>query len=339
MSSDPAARPAFSSTLVLVFAGAVIVVATFAAVALSLRGNVRSPEGFIYTLAKRKAHTADAIDQPKLVVISGSGGLFGIRAGILGERLGMPAVNAGLHGALGAAYIAWFGASLAKPGDVALVAIEDPLYVSEEMVTSDAVQLSWSRGDDYWVSLPWPEKLHYFRAVSPKYIWQLIRVRDEPVPRKVGPWRLDMMNAIGDFDTGSPTEYARRELALNRDRDARKFAGDELPYRLDPDRPSTRQVTAAIKVMKGRGVRVLATWGALLDDPQYDHALSRLRGALPEFYRAAGAEFIETPERGLLSGEDLFDTPFHANSRGARERTARLAEAICVQTDLCDAKQ
>ncbi|MGE0232164.1 MAG: hypothetical protein AB7O39_10515 [Flavobacteriaceae bacterium] len=328
-------RSSYRRTLQCVALAAAAVVVAFAGLALALRGHARSPEALVHRIADIKAEAAAAMTSPKLILVSGSGGLFGIRADMISKRIGMPAVNAGLHGALGAAYIAYYGASLARPGDVVLIAIEDPLYTRNELVTAEAVHLSWARGDRFFETLSWPQRFDYFRGVSLSFVWALVRNSIKPPPLRAGNWRLSMMSAFGDFDTGPSTMRSARELTQNRALDEMAFARRDLPYELDRFEITTGAVRDTILSLEHKGVRVIATWGALLDAPLYDRAFGNIRRALPAFYETAGVQFIRPQGEARLSEAQAFDTVFHANSDGAVVRTARLIEALCQQTDIC----
>jgi hypothetical protein len=316
----------------LALTAAAAVLLCFFAALLGFRGHGRSDEAIVQSLAEIKQAAVDRASGPRMLVVSGSSGLYGIHAATLSQRLGMPVINMGLHGGLGTKYLSYFGERSAKPGDVVLWAMEYPLLTSREVVTENAVALSWARGDDYFVTLPWPERLQYFRSLSLDYLGSLVvNALDPPAT----PTRLGTVNALGDMDAGIADAEIIGRRRSNRELDLKNFKQHGMPLDLDPGSPNVRAALDSIGALEARGVRVLATWPNVSDDPIYQEAYRDIRAQLPALYEAVGAEFIEPADGGLLAETDLFDTGFHPNGPGAEKRSQSLAAAICTETDLC----
>jgi hypothetical protein len=316
----------------LTLATAAIVIFGFFAVLLGFRGHGRIDEAIVQAMAEIKQAAVDRTAGSKMLIVSGSSGLYGIRAATLSQRLGMPVINMGLHGGLGTRYLGYFGEKGARPGDIVLWAIEYPLLTSGETVTENAVFLSWARGDDYFRTLALPERLQYFRGLSLDYLCTLVANALYPPPTPV---RLALVNELGDFDAGiADVETAARRHA-NMEITRRQFAAEGVPFSLDPDAPNVRAVLEGVAALEARGVRVLATWPNVSGDPVYQEAYRDIRAQLPPLYEAAGAEFIEPADGALLAEADLADTAYHPNGAAAERRTRSLADAICTETDIC----
>jgi hypothetical protein len=75
----------------------------------------------------KTAH-AQAIVAPKIVLVGGSGALFGLRCAVFTRELGMPCVNGALPGQPALGDLLAFDRSLLRPGDVALLQLDDAMY-------------------------------------------------------------------------------------------------------------------------------------------------------------------------------------------------------------------
>lgn len=79
-------------------------------------------------LNKKKRLIAEATTSPKLILVGGSGTLFGVSAREIQQQTGWRTVNLGTHAALGTTLILDLAQAVAKPGDTVLLALEYELY-------------------------------------------------------------------------------------------------------------------------------------------------------------------------------------------------------------------
>jgi len=77
----------------------------------------------------KTAH-AQAIVAPKIVLVGGAGALSGLRCAVFARELGRPCVNGALPGQPALDGLLVFNRSLLRPGDVALVQLDDAMYVA-----------------------------------------------------------------------------------------------------------------------------------------------------------------------------------------------------------------
>lgn len=71
-----------------------------------------------------KTARLDSIDEPKIVVISGSSAAFGLDSKLLGDTLGMPVVNFGLYASIGTKAMMDISRKAIKEGDIIVIAPE-----------------------------------------------------------------------------------------------------------------------------------------------------------------------------------------------------------------------
>jgi hypothetical protein len=114
---------------------AAVTAAVLMAVGLSHYGAARfeaatHPLSESYELGWKDIKTAhaQAIVTPKIVLVGGSGALFGLRCAVFTRALGMPCVNGALPGQPALGNLLGFDRSLLRPGDVALLQLDDAMY-------------------------------------------------------------------------------------------------------------------------------------------------------------------------------------------------------------------
>src|SRR4051812_31724248 len=73
-------------------------------------------------LYQRKTFAADRIQEPKIVIIGGSGAHYGYSAREISRETGLPVVNFGSHAGLGLPYILYKARKVLKPNDFAVLA-------------------------------------------------------------------------------------------------------------------------------------------------------------------------------------------------------------------------
>jgi hypothetical protein len=76
----------------------------------------------------KKGQIADSIQAKKIIFAGGSNVQYGIRAGLVQEKLGIPTVNFGTHAALPLSYILEQVKKIAKPGDIIVLIPEYEYY-------------------------------------------------------------------------------------------------------------------------------------------------------------------------------------------------------------------
>lgn len=75
-----------------------------------------------------KKHLASRMPSPKIVIVSGSNGLFGLNSKMLSDYSGMPVVNATLHAGLPLDWLLHYANDIAKKGDIVILPLEATYY-------------------------------------------------------------------------------------------------------------------------------------------------------------------------------------------------------------------
>lgn len=263
-------------------------------------------------------HRAAATGRPRLVIVGGSGALFGIDADLIGRKLNIPAVNDATHAGLGP-YLLRRARAVLRPGDSALLCPEYELWWGQpgssrtewDYGISYDKGFVWSRGTgaalrelysvpgaEYWDSLSgWSSRL---RGRAPEIPW----------------YNLATMDAAGDLRTAVrrqtfsiPAEYA-------------------LP---DPGNPAcaAEEFLEFGRWAKAHGVRVFYSWpNECRPDPPPTAAEGLTPEPLRAFIRECGFVLLNDPGEASFPQPWFTDTRYHLDGGGRRVRTEALIRRL-----------
>ena len=105
-------------------AACVVVIAAFS---LALGVPTQSSR-WAFEVMQKKRRLAEQAKSPKILIVGGSGALFGVSGQELEKETGWPTINLGCHAALGVAYMLDDAKHSARPGDTVLLVLEYELY-------------------------------------------------------------------------------------------------------------------------------------------------------------------------------------------------------------------
>lgn len=281
----------------------------------------------------------ELIRQPsdrRLIVISGSNGLFGIDADQLEKETSYRAINAATHAGLPWKLNILTSANLARSGDIVLMPLEYASYYRDEPLNSLAVEVAHQIGLRYFLTLSMAQKLTYIRLLTPDFIQQQIqqwispKVATERYQRisKLGYWKfglsqrgdVDLTNAEPELERVISSEESRRRLQI-------------YPDKVDE---KGRELCRNIESLTERGVRVIGTPDNvyMLEMATRDARHATLIKAQALFKRCGG-EWLDVPSEGLQPIDHMLDSVFHLNNKGRQSRTQELAVALCAQALAC----
>jgi hypothetical protein len=281
-------------------------------------------------VTRAKLRIASEIQGPKVVVVSGSSGLFGMRAQDLQAATGRPAVNLSTHAGLGMDYNLYLARRVAGPGDVVILPLEYEMYQRDRPLNELVASTSLAIDFGYFRTLPPSERINYLRLLSLERVLAGVLARWNPV-EDYGGYDVRKLNAWGDQTgmelTPQTQSRLRRDLA-----DARRRA-----LRFDPEAGAVRSLATFIRWCRENDVVVYAAWPSHVDAaPFQGPAFEAFQQAVREFYDEHGVAFIGDAAPVHRVGRRLTaDTRYHLTEQGARVRTRRFIEALCSQTELC----
>jgi len=277
-----------------------------------------------YEIVHKKQEIAAKVPGPRLLLVGGSSGLFGLDARVIQEETGCRAVNFSSHAGLGLEYILYLAEKTAKPGDTILLSLEYEFFESgfSYEVYDDYLL---AHDPDYFRQLSWWEKAQMATRVSFTRIqrgWSIKRGKPEK-SRPHAPY-ADALNDYGDeINNGvanRPSPPAR-DLGLK---------AEPLLQGL-PSGPTdgAEALKAFFAWAKANHVTVLATFPNIIYHPEYDEPPGRQAvEAINAFYKSQGITVVGTARDAMLPADQFFNTYYHLTKEAAEARTRRLVPEL-----------
>lgn len=296
-----------------------------------------------------KTLVAENTPSPKILIVAGSNGLFGIDSAIIEQRTGMPVVNMAVHAALGLSYLYFNVKDYAREGDVVVIPLESASYFRGYNDWFVNNMLAWGK-DDYLGRVPLGKLLEFIVHVPPMRILEGVAKQTgvNPVlPRDVVV--AQVRRALEDNDADRTSVYGHR--SLNRWGDLlvdhaptakllEKYHKGVSAYRHDySGRVFSENFLYAFKdiltLSRERGFSVLFTWPVSIRNPRFDLSMPKYQKDTESFRRFAelgGVELYCNPALFNLDIRYFYNTVKHLNRYGAVIRSENLGE--CLKTVL-----
>jgi hypothetical protein len=269
-----------------------------------------------------KKARAESIKEPKLIVTSGSNGLYGVGADRIEEELGVPTVNMAVNAGLGLKYILRQTQSVVQSGDWILAPLEYGFY-----------------GEKDEGEIPTGYCNSYVLAHDPDYFRAQGLTQKAKCIASIGTWRFfeGLLRAV--FRSLALKEGSS-PMSLNRNGDTTDNVGQEFDGVTDalenfllqkegPSEAALRTLSGFIDECEQNGVRFFAAYPSLFYDNAYLSETAREKiAAIEAFYASKNVPVLGTFEDSLHPIEDMYDTCYHLNAVGREKRTRQMVELL-----------
>lgn len=316
-------RRSRNSFLVALLLGSASVSVAWLALLAGQFGRPVAIDQWVAQVYAKKLELADAVSEPRVLVVGGSGALFGLDSSILSETLGRPVINLGVNAGVQSQFIRRYAREAIRPGDWVILSLEYPLYHDRHKVNFAF--------NSYWLSHPGIRSLELSMVQLAKLFWftLLERVADGylglPVDYRVeGLYGPHNLNEHGD-QTNS--EAARQEIWMREaveNSTVHDYGAQASRFQANWDRWA--ELARAIEALGGCAVFIPP---AMLDRPEY-HA-----GVEYEYYaglaaqaRAHGLDYHGEPLGFMYPMERFFDTNYHLNSEAREQHSGKVATLL-----------
>jgi hypothetical protein len=288
----------------------------FGAAAVAQIGASTPSATWIAGLYATKHRLADAMTQPKMLVVGGSSTLFGISAANIQQATAMPTINLGTHAGLGLDYLLHRAREFAKPGDTILLAPEYELYMANYKNSNTLVGYIFGHDPSYILTHP---KILFELSLERLAYGLGLKLRLLPTVESNG-YSAQELNANGDTTANLESRIGAVELA--------KLAKLE-PFAVKSnvlDNPAAfQQIDAFIQWCREHQIKVIATWPSTLKFDVYAQPkYQRLFDDIQKFYQKTGIPIAGTAQEFMYDKSWLFDTIYHLHDRAVKSRTEQL---------------
>jgi len=292
-------------------------------------GVPTASSAWVREIIDRKQRAASSITAPKLVLLGGSGTLFGIKASILEAELGVPVINGGLHAGLGMACILTEGKKMLRTGDTVMLIPEYELLGFGEKNRREWASITYldymlSRNANHYLKLPLADQIEIALMTPLDRIGNGIKGKwfhEKLLPSSAyNPYDVVWLDDHGDM-TG---HHAARRPALAEDRDHRVC--EVLIKGISLKEEGFKLISNFRLWAKANNVRVMASFPNMVDRKDYMWANTKeVESKLNRYYACEGINVVGGIRDALLPQVDFFDTIYHPTEEASINRSKNLA--------------
>lgn len=276
---------------------------------------------------KDLAMETDTTAGPRLILLGGSSGLYGISMEQVARELDVPAVNYAVHAGVLLDYILQRVQSHLRLGDIILF-VPEYEYYHDRKETDLHVNFVLGNDPSYLRRIPITTSLRYFLGARADTLMNSVRrlIPSERVAfERSLSFSRERLNAHGDFvinDVANRVEAEER--AVNS-----ATALPSLSIPLTVNEKAWGQIEAFVNDCTGRGVTVIAMFPPTIDFPDYHtpEARERMRDLVAN-WESLGVPVIGAPQDSMYPASKFYNTIYHLNSDGAAENTRKLIEQL-----------
>lgn len=275
-------------------------------------GILKFPEGVFYSSYQSvivdKYRMLQNTDEPKIIIVAGSSGAFGLDQKMLEEATGYKVVNLGLHAAFGHLFHTELAKENINEGDIVLLGYEYDWQSGFDMLGQDLIMSGIDDNIDMYTHIPirkWPEFIGYiFKYAEKKNTYQ-------------GPtfYARDIFDETGQMTVD-------REYVMNYSENSEKHGAFHVrSWVLTED--TVEYLKDFKKYVENKGANVyfisppLIREAVICDYAEFDNLVK-------EEEEQIGIPYISNPTDYLFENELIFDTFYHCSTKGEKVRTQLL---------------
>lgn len=312
-----------------ILVGAALALAVYLGLFVLSLGKPAS-EGTVLLLAKYrfKESIANKLPSPRIMIVSGSNGLYGISARMIEDTTGVPTVNFATQVQVSLDYLLEKAKQNARPGDVLILPLEYEFYFRKDETTE--VFSDYVLGGDpaYFQKLPRRDKFWIIASASFVDICRRIFLGAEnlrAVDRTVASMGVHM-NDRGDLTEhlkSAQTPADRAEVIATKPRTV-AFKWKRMSREEYWD-----QVAAFSNWCRAHDVLCLFTFPSTIHFKAYDRAEAHETvDKILEAYADRNVGVLGTPYDFMMPAEDFHNSGYHLNLEASMVRTRRLIELL-----------
>lgn len=256
----------------------------------------------------------------KIVIVGGSNAGFGIDSVLLEEITGYPVVNMGLHAGFGSLYNTEIAKRHVNKDDILILAYEYGIK-SENFESLGDINLIMAAMDgrlDMYKEIPLKN--------MPEILGNVFKFAKYKRNTNSNPKPTDVYGSASFDEMGNMTYKRNKCYIVDYDKRINTY-GAVYGNDILPENDEYKYLKDLNKYITKRGASVYLTSAVLLDDA-YHGTEQELLDYAKELEKRTGIKFISNPNDYLFPIEYMYDTIYHCNDMGEKERTRLLAEDL-----------
>ncbi len=277
----------------------------------------------------KKVQIANSIPTSKIIFAGGSNVQYGIRAGLVEEKIGKPAVNFGTHAALPFAYLLERVKKIAKPGDtIVLIPEYEYYFLDPNSLNPTSLRYLSVCGQDFLKKSP-GRYYELLLTIPPEILFARFFVDSKKV-------RFEVQSKVQEHESAFDHFGDRNWISKERmgDREKRLIENVHPTSLADPF--SDKHAPFPESELKNfqdwcqnKGVQLFITYPNTVYFDDYKKSNPhKFLVQLQSFYTNNKFKALMSPSDSMLPREDFFDTVYHLNEEGANKRTSMLMDSL-----------
>jgi hypothetical protein len=279
--------------------------------------------GSVFYFTEYKLQAARRAASPKILIISGSNGHFGISAEQIQKSTGRPTINLAVFAGCTSDFLLWNLQRTARPGDIVLLPLEYSYYQKQIFGGELFHSYLLAHEADYVRHLPLAEHLQLLLETKPFRIFlgHFSRWSSHLLLPKES--FLRHLNANGDEIMNQPSDQTPAyHTALE------KFPGISLET-YGAEVPSIQGLRRLAAWCRDNHVTLLATYPSLLQNPIYTQPrFQEFFSFIQNFWHEQSIPILGTANQFMYPLPDFFDTEYHLNAPARTRRTETILQLL-----------
>jgi hypothetical protein len=288
-----------------------------------------SPDAlYIEAWVERKRDVVSNAETPKILLVGGSGVLYGISAGKLTESLGRTVVNLGIHAALPLDFLLDEVKRHASRGDMVILLLEYEYYNQDRSRLNDVSTKYLVACEPGFINRSsFAEKLRLALevpgSVATAFLWagrQEIEMERERIRRET----LELIDASGDRSLED-----RKSLTPGQQSALAALQAGSLANPADEFLFPVPEIADFVRWAREEGIQVVAGLPCTINFSDYKRALSggRIEG-IQSMFDKLGVQVVGNPEDSFLPLFYFYDSAYHLNAKGVAKRTEHFLASL-----------
>ncbi len=303
--------------LLLIVAGAILAMSLWTALFFFQIGAPTTSSEWIDNIYKKKERLIEESTPPRIILIGGSGTLFGFDSLKICKSTGIKTINFGTHAGLGIDYILYRAKKVLRSGDIAVIVPEYSHFTYTGPKEETQIDFVISRDRDYFFNRPWNEKLQYiYRMSLPRLMSGIYHKLNKTKINVNGLYGVHNINNLGDQINIKKSQRTKSDIMRLK---------TAKPANIASISTESRKILEKFSIFaKSMNVDIYMTPPAILDHKiyhtqKYKNFFSNIRKLAEEL----GYTHIGNENDFIMPEDMFFNTIYHLNSTGVEKRTAR----------------
>lgn len=275
---------------------------------------------WVYDVYEKKTSIAHTIQEPKIIIVSGSNALFGIDSKMLSEHFDKKVINYGVNAGVLLPYTLYKAKEIIKPHDTVLLPLEYHMYTYDGIPNEQMIDYIFSRDIKAFYSLTTKEQFYMVWNITFKRLYDGYKAQGG---EKVTQGLYGSHNIDEYGDQKSATKEAKSE-AIAAELDAHKPNNYGSLY--SKDLLMWNYLEKFVSWCKSQNTKVIFVPSTMLyfDTYKTDSKERWFYENIANEIRNRGWEFVGNPYDYMYAKDSYFNTDFHLTSEAKEIRTKQL---------------